>query len=85
MGNQLSRRANILSPPLFFRVLTERSCPTLRCAATIVLYAELESEDALKAYAPHPVHEQFKELTKPYSTGEAIRSSRKPCSFVALI
>ncbi|BGP53156.1 hypothetical protein JCM8202v2_000715 [Rhodotorula sphaerocarpa] len=33
-----------------------------------MLYAELESEDALKAYAPHPVHEQFKELTKPYST-----------------
>ncbi|BGP29176.1 hypothetical protein JCM10296v2_000914 [Rhodotorula toruloides] len=33
-----------------------------------MLYAELESEDALKAYAPHPAHEEFKKLPEPYKT-----------------
>lgn len=37
--------------------------------ASAVLYAELESEEALKAYAPHPAHEDFKKLPEPYKTG----------------
>ncbi|TNY24168.1 hypothetical protein DMC30DRAFT_387497 [Rhodotorula diobovata] len=31
-----------------------------------MLYSEMESEDALKTYAAHDVHEQFKALFKPY-------------------
>ncbi|GJN87724.1 hypothetical protein Rhopal_000679-T1 [Rhodotorula paludigena] len=33
-----------------------------------MLYSELESEEALLKYAPHPVHEEFKTNTKPYAT-----------------
>lgn len=39
-----------------------------------MLYAELESEEALKAYAPHPAHEEFKKLPEPYKTGASCRS-----------
>ncbi|BGP37058.1 hypothetical protein JCM10450v2_000967 [Rhodotorula kratochvilovae] len=31
-----------------------------------MLYSELDSEDDLKVYATHEVHEHFKTLTKPY-------------------
>jgi hypothetical protein len=34
-----------------------------------VLYAEIESEEALKVYADHQAHVDFKKLTAPYSTG----------------
>ncbi|GAA5892232.1 hypothetical protein JCM8208_001487 [Rhodotorula glutinis] len=31
-----------------------------------MLYSEMESEEALKTYIAHDVHEQFKTLFKPY-------------------
>lgn len=34
-----------------------------------MLYAEIESEEALKVYADHQAHLDFKKLTAPYSTG----------------
>ncbi|GAA5837414.1 hypothetical protein JCM3766R1_000439 [Sporobolomyces carnicolor] len=33
-----------------------------------MLYAELESEDALKLYADHPVHVDYKNKTQPFTT-----------------
>ncbi|GAA6005416.1 hypothetical protein JCM10207_002974 [Rhodosporidiobolus poonsookiae] len=33
----------------------------------LMLFAELESEQALEVYATHAVHEQYKENTKPYN------------------
>ncbi|KWU41706.1 hypothetical protein RHOSPDRAFT_36762 [Rhodotorula sp. JG-1b] len=33
-----------------------------------MLYAEIESEEALKVYADHQAHVDFKKLTAPYST-----------------
>ena len=39
-----------------------------------MLYAEIESEEALKVYADHQAHVDFKKLTAPYSTGASFRS-----------
>ncbi|GAA5936989.1 Dabb family protein [Sporobolomyces koalae] len=33
-----------------------------------MLYAEIEDEEALKAYADHPVHVEYKNKTSPFTT-----------------
>lgn len=52
-------------------------CHDLACLTNgtwTVLYAEIESEEALKVYADHQAHLDFKKLTAPYSTGASFRT-----------
>lgn len=44
-----------------------------------MLYAEIESEEALKVYADHQAHVDFKKLTAPYSTGADLSWNRDSC------
>ncbi|GAA5839229.1 hypothetical protein JCM5353_008543 [Sporobolomyces roseus] len=41
-----------------------------------MLYAELKDEEALKLYADHPVHVEYKNKTVPFTTGKLPQSGR---------